>query len=243
MQAKLRHWGYRISDKVGNTMLMPPRSAFGYYVNNGPRDSQRVALTFDDGPCAGSTEMLLDAMSELEVCGTFFCVGENVRMNPGIAQRLVAEGHVVGSHSQRHSRMAGLSPVDTDHIMMAEIAIEEALGVRPRLYRPPWGWLTPWEGHRLHSLGYTAIGWDVYTVDWRLPEPDARSVARQACVDVRPGSIFCFHDGFPLAETWTKHVTTETIKMIVPELRDRGFEFVTVSELLGIASYAPIEVR
>ncbi len=241
MQTKLRDIGYRIGDVAGNWILSPPHGGFGYYVNHGPRDLPRIALTFDDGPCSGSTEELLDAMGELGVAGTFFCVGENVAMNPDIVRRLVDEGHVVGSHSQRHSRGAGISPRDTAHITLAQAELEAVLGQRPRLYRPPWGWLTPWEGHRLHSLGYTAIGWDVYTLDWQIPEPDPVDVAHQACADVLNGSIFCFHDGYPLANSWSKSVTTETIKMIVPELRDRGYEFVTVSDLLGIASYAPLD--
>ncbi|MEO0495462.1 MAG: polysaccharide deacetylase family protein, partial [Actinomycetota bacterium] len=99
--SRLKNLVYDLGDHVGNTYLMPPRTAFGNYVNHGPRDRRAVALTFDDGPCQGSTEALLDSLGELGVPGTFFCVGDNVRANPEIIRRQLAEGHCVGSHSDR----------------------------------------------------------------------------------------------------------------------------------------------
>jgi peptidoglycan-N-acetylglucosamine deacetylase len=235
--ARVKDIGYKVGDKVLTALLSPPRGGRGYYQNHGPRTVNKVALTFDDGPCRGSTELLLDTMAELDVRGTFFCVGENVSMNPEIVQRLDREGHVIGSHSQRHSRGAGLSINDVDHIESAERVIEGVLGRRPALYRPPWGWLTPWEGRRLHRRGYTIVGWDVYTLDWQIPEPDPADVVRSAIADTKPGSIYCFHDAFPLVDAWEKSVTAATVRELVPAVRKLGFEFVTVPELLGVDAY------
>lgn len=235
---RVKDIGYAIGDPVLNAVLSPPRGS-RRYVHHGPRDARRVALTFDDGPCVGSTERLLDALGELGVPGTFFCVGENVAMNPEIVERTDREGHVVGSHSQRHSRGAGLSLNDTEHIVGAEQGIVEVLGKRPALYRPPWGWLTMWEARRLAKRGYTVIGWDVYTLDWKIPEPDPADVVRAAVSDTKPGSIYCFHDAFPLVKAWDKSVTVESIKALVPIVRDLGYEFVTVDALLGVQAYHP----
>ncbi|MCB0965238.1 MAG: polysaccharide deacetylase family protein [Ilumatobacter sp.] len=232
---------YAVGDPVLTKLLSPPHGGRRHYVNHGPRTERRVALTFDDGPCRGSTERLLDALGELEAPGTFFCVGENVRLNPELVERLDREGHVVGSHSERHSRGAGLSFGDTEHILAAERRIATVLGKRPALYRPPWGWLTPWEGRRLQRLGYTIIGWDVYTLDWQIPEPDPADVVSAAIADTEPGSIFCFHDAFPLEAAWDKDVTVDTIRELVPRLRSMGYEFVTVSDLLGVDAYRAIE--
>lgn len=230
---------YAVADPVLTKLLSPPRGGRSHYVNHGPRDRKRIALTFDDGPCRGSTEALLDLLAELAVPATFFCVGENVAMNADITRRADREGHVIGSHSQRHSRGAGLSFTDTEHILAAERQIESALGKRPALYRPPWGWLTPWEGRRLAARGYTVVGWDVYTLDWQIPEPDPAGVIASAIADTRPGSIYCFHDAFPLVDEWQKTVTIESVKALVPEMRSRSYEFVTVAELLGRPAYRP----
>ncbi len=232
---------YAVGDPVLTKLLSPPVGGRRHYVNHGPRTERRVALTFDDGPSRGSTERLLDALGELGAPGTFFCVGENVGMNPDLAERLDREGHVVGSHSERHSRGAGLSMRDTEHILAAERRIAAVLGKRPTLYRPPWGWLTPWEGRRLHRLGYTVVGWDVYTLDWKIPELDPADVVASAVADVQPGSIFCFHDAFPLEAAWDKQVTVATVRELVPRLRADGYEFVTVSDLLGVEPYRELE--
>lgn len=236
---KLNDLVYALGDPVLTRLLSPPYGGWPHYMYHGPRTARRVALTFDDGPCRGSTEVLLDTLGELGVRGTFFCVGENIAMNPGILERLDQEGHVAGSHSQRHSRGAGLSFRDTDHIESAERAIGDVLGRRPALYRPPWGWLTPWEGRRLKSRGYTIVGWDVYTLDWKLPELDPREIADAAITDTRPGSIYCFHDAYPLVAEWNKSVTVEAVKRLVPKVWAMGYEFVTVDELLGVAAYQP----
>jgi peptidoglycan-N-acetylglucosamine deacetylase len=236
---KLGDLVYAVGDPVLTKLLSPPYGGRPHYVYHGPRTAKQVALTFDDGPCRGSTEALLDALGELGAPGTFFCVGENVAMNPTILERIDREGHTVGSHSQRHSRGAGLSLRDTEHIESAEAAIEAVLGRRPALYRPPWGWLTPWEARRLRARGYTIVGWDVYTLDWQIPEPDPIDVASAAIGDTKPGSIYCFHDAFPLVAEWTKSVTVESVRRLVPAVRAMGYEFVTVDRLLGVDAYRP----
>jgi peptidoglycan-N-acetylglucosamine deacetylase len=229
-----------LANKAGTFLLSPPLGGFGFFRNHGPRGHRRVALTFDDGPSRPSTERLLDAMGELDVKGTFFCVGVNVGWHPDLVARMIAEGHVVANHSYAHSRAAGLRfGSNCDHIDRATQVISDVIGVRPMLYRPPWGWLTPWEAARLKQRGYAAIGWDVYTMDWQWPEPDGRLVAERAARDTRPGSILLFHDANAGVREWDKRETTRAIQKIVPALRSHGYEFVTVSELLGIPAYGP----
>lgn len=239
MKTFLKDLAYKAGDAVGNQFLKPPRTGFGSYVNHGPRDRRAIALTFDDGPSLGSTEQLLDVLGELNAPATFFCVGENVRANPDLVRRELDEGHSVGGHSERHARGAALSLTRTSHIEEGEAAIVETTGFRPTLYRPPWGWLTPWEARRLHQRGYTIVGWDVYTIDWQIPEPPAGRVTDGIVRDTQPGSIICMHDAFPLEDRWEKRVTSETVARIVPRLRDAGFEFVTVDNLLGVPAHRP----
>jgi len=231
-------------NKTGNYLLSPPiGGGFGQFRNHGPRTQRKIALTFDDGPSKPCTEELIDAMGELNVKGTFFCVGANIRMNADLAQRMHAQGHIIGNHSQAHRRITSIRPWGGDHIDECETEIANVIGRRPRLYRPPWGWLTPWEGSRLHRRGYTIIGWDVYTLDWKIPEIDGHRIADDARKITRPGSIFCFHDAYAMAQHWEKRETTSAVKRLVPALRAEGYEFVTVPELLGVPGYAPLDAK
>jgi peptidoglycan-N-acetylglucosamine deacetylase len=230
----------KIFDKAGTWLLSPPNGGARYFINHGPRDKRRVALTFDDGPSRPCTEWLLDAMRKLDIKGTFFCVGVNVRHHPDLLLQMHQEGHVIGNHSGWHSRKTGLMfGPNNHHITDGEDAIREVIGKRPVFYRPPWGWLTPWEGQRLTNAGYKIIGWDVYTLDWVLPEIDGTTVGRDAIRDTQPGSIMCFHDAKAWSKVWEKTETTRAVEHLVPVLREQGYEFVTVAELLSCPAYRP----
>jgi peptidoglycan/xylan/chitin deacetylase (PgdA/CDA1 family) len=226
-------------NKAGTLLLSPPYGGRRHFHNHGPRDVRKIALTFDDGPSKPCTEELLDAMGELDVRGTFFCVGVNCRWHPDVVMRAFQAGHTIANHSFEHSRKAGIRlGDDCRHIDAGADIIGGIIGRRPRLYRPPWGWLTPWEGRRLSQRGYTIVGWDVYTLDWQLPEPDGVKVAEDARRITQPGSILLFHDANAGVQNWNKTETTRAIKHIVPALRAEGYEFVTVPELLHVPAYA-----
>lgn len=240
MKQQIKQYGMSVIDWMGSHMLGPPRSGFGHFHNHGPRNHRKVAITFDDGPNTPSSERLLDAMRELDVKGTFFCVGVNAALNPAIVARAFAEGHVIGNHSMGHRRFAAFQLNSGEHIDQAEHEISQIIGCRPLLYRPPWGWLTPWEGQRLTQRGYTIIGWDIYTQDWRLPEPDGEWMAEDACRKAHPGAIILFHDGCPNVKEWKKTETIRAIRHLVPALRAQGYEFVTIPELLNVPAYAPL---
>lgn len=226
------------ADRTAKLALGPPYGGFGHFVNHGPRDVRRVALTFDDGPSQPCTDDLLEVLDRHGVKGTFFCVGVNVEHHPDTVRSMWSTGHVVANHSGTHTRKEGLKlGRSTAHITQGERAIVDVLGVRPRLYRPPWGWLTPWEGRRLAAEGYTIIGWDVYTLDWKWPELDGGVIAEKAAQDTRPGSIICMHDAKAWEPRWDKKETARAVDRLIPALRDQGYEFVTVADLLGIEPY------
>lgn len=227
-------------DKTGTLALSPPVGGFGYFVNHGPRDKLKISLTFDDGPSRPSTEQLISVLRNLDIKATFFCPGVNARYHPDLLLQMHQEGHVIGNHSGWHSRKSGLKlGPDDGHIADGEQAICDAIGMRPLLYRPPWGWMTPWEGRRLNQVGYKIIGWDVYTLDWHMPEIDGSQLAADACRDAQPGSIMCFHDAKAWEKVWHKTETIRAVQQIVLTLRDQGYEFVTIPELLTIPAYRP----
>ena len=217
--------------------MMPPIGGFGHMIMHGSRARRVVALTFDDGPSSPCTEEVLDVLADADVRATFFCVGTNVRNHPDLVQRMIESGHVVGNHSMRHSRKSAFLLTDTDHIDDSAAAIKATTGLYPRLYRPPWGWLTPWEARRLKKRDYTIVGWDIFTHDWKLPEVDGSLMAEKVLRKTKPGSIILFHDGCANMPTWYKHNTAAALRQIIPILRAAGYEFVTISDMLEIPAY------
>ncbi len=203
---------------------------------HGDRRVRRIALTFDDGPVAGGTESVLDTLGKFGVPGTFFCLGVNTLQHPELVERAAAEGHVVGNHSMRHSRIDGVSLRDRSHFLESEAVLRDVLGRVPRLYRSPWGWSSPWEVRRLRQHGLEPIGWDVYMFD-DYPTPDGERIGRAVVRAARPGSIALFHDGYTHA---LRHEVPETVKalhIVIPQLREKGYEFVTIPDLLGLTAF------
>lgn len=226
-----------VLDPIGNRIFMSHAADLGLAHWRGSRAERRIALTFDDGPVQGGTEEVLDVLGELGVPGTFFCIGANTRMHPDIIRRAAAEGHVIGAHSMQHSRVSTVSLTNTAHIDECVAALRETLGRTPALYRAPWGWMTPWEALRLRRRGLAPIRWDIETPDSLLPCPTGDEIATWTLPRVRPGSIIVFHDGFTHADRYPKPQTARALRLLIPELRQRGYAFATVPLLLGIRAY------
>lgn len=226
-----------VLDPIGYALLMTRAADLGMARRHGSRERRQIALTFDDGPVRGGTEQVLDVLGEFGVPGTFFCIGANVRMHPDILRRTLSEGHVIGAHSMQHSRIATVSLRDTEHIDACVDAIREETGKTPALYRPPWGWLTPWETLRLRQRNMEIIRWDIETPDSLIPCPNEEAIYKFAAERVQPGSIIVFHDGMTHADHHDKRETAHALRLLVPFLRDAGYACVTVPALLGIAGY------
>lgn len=237
MAISVRGAASAILDPIGNAVLMSRAGDLGLSYRHGPRTARCVALTFDDGPVAEGTEQALDALAEHHALGTFFCVGVNVRQHPDIVRRAIAAGHVIGAHSMNHSRMTSIAPFGAAHIDECVRAIHDAIGKTPALFRVPWGWMTPWELLRLRRRGLAAIRWDFETPDSLDPRPSGEQIAEWTLPHVRPGSILVFHDGAAHMDRYPKPETALALRLLLPALKTRGYEFVTVPELLNIPAY------
>lgn len=240
MSAKLGSGLRDVFDRTGNALLQPPRrSCFGRVPIEAPEQARRIALTFDDGPSAPSSELMLDTLARLDIRATFFSVGQMVGWYPDITRRAHAEGHVIANHSMYHSRRQSLGLGGVRHVEQAQDEIERAIGRRPALYRPPWGWTTPWEHRRARGLGLTIVGWSVYPDDWMAPETPAATTARQVVDRCAAGSIVLMHDATSNLRVCTKTQSAAAVTLAVNEFRADGYEFTTISELLGIDPYLP----
>lgn len=195
--------------------------------SHGDRQRPRVALTFDDGPHPVHTPELLDALAELEVPATFFLVGRDVDANPALVARMALDGHELGNHTYRHRYLPLARSSSVEHELRAtDRAIARAAGVVPRIARPPWGGRSPRNVQVFRRLRKRLVLWDVNSFDWK--GKPAREVVDRVLARARAGSIVLMHEARDGGET-----TVEAVRMLVPALRARGFELVTVSRAIG----------
>jgi len=191
-------------------------------------DGPYIAMTFDDGPSATLTPKLLDLLAAHHIKATFFVIGENVAEHPEIVARAAREGHEIGNHSWSHPNLGKMSDQAVrSQLQRTDDAIKNATGQRPTLMRPPYGSITAREKHWIHDeFGYRVILWDVDPLDWKRPGPAV--VRNRILKETQRGSIVLSHDIHP--------GTIEAMPSTLDALEANGFKFVTVSELIRMAT-------
>ena len=169
-------------------------------------DRDAVALTFDDGPHAEGTPAVLEELARRGATATFFLVGEQVVQRPALAHEIVAAGHEVAVHGFRHTlllrrRVAAVA----DDLARAVDAIGEATGVRPTLYRPPYGILSAGALTHVRALGWRTLLWSTWGRDWER-RATAQSIARRATKGLQAGDVVLLHDSdaYSSADSWRR---------------------------------------
>jgi peptidoglycan/xylan/chitin deacetylase (PgdA/CDA1 family) len=205
---------------------------FDNVFRHGDRKGEKIALTFDDGPHPKHTPEILEVLASFDVKGTFFLTGTNAREYPDLSKKVAQQGHEVGAHSFWHRRMLFLSrDVVESEIDFAFEVIGRITGREIKLFRPPfgvYGYLLP---KILKKKGARLILWDVNSRDWKLI--DSKRMSAKVVSKTRGGSILLFHDRKWDDEDSDRSHTVSALREIIPELSERGFSAVTVSELLG----------
>ncbi|VBB06821.1 polysaccharide deacetylase [Lucifera butyrica] len=196
-----------------------------------PTTHKVLALTFDDGPYPGTTENLLTVLKEKHVRGTFFVLGSNAERYPQLLAEIVANGHEVASHSYTHRFINRLSKNEFEQeIVKAENAISR-IAPKPTLFRPPGGGYNDRMVSELAKRGYTTVLWSIDPRDWegRGVEQIVNTVVKEAA----PGGIILLHEG-KCAKS-----TAAAVEILIDRLREKGYEFVTVSGLLRYYEMRP----
>jgi len=193
----------------------------------------RFAITFDDGPNPRSTPAVLEVLARHGARATFFLLGGNVRRHEDIARRIVNEGHEPANHGDGHWPLPFLLPCGIrSHVLRGGQAIESATAVKPRHYRPPFGFMAPGQSRFIRSLGYVSVLGDVYPEDAQRPGVDR--IVRRVMARLRPGSILILHDGSPLGPA-DRGQTVAALETILTEAEHRGWRATTVADLLASA--------
>ncbi|GAA4635528.1 hypothetical protein GCM10023196_081380 [Actinoallomurus vinaceus] len=188
-----------------------------------------VALTFDDGPLPNYTPLVHDALDDAKIPATFFLVGKRVEQHAGLLHGRM-DRHEVGNHTWAHTNLSNLS-LNTAYrsVKRAHDMIVRVTGKEPRLLRPPWGQLGGTTLQVAGRLGYDVALWSLLITDRSHPH-DPNGLIDFVADSAVPGSIILGHDagGGPSRLTLAR-----ALPEMIKRLRKKGFEFVTVSQLLA----------
>jgi peptidoglycan/xylan/chitin deacetylase (PgdA/CDA1 family) len=203
-------------------VLDPSLEMFADVMWRGPEGAHGVALTFDDGPHPRFTRSVLDALDGAGARATFFVIGEKGARHPEMLRELVARGHLVGVHGDRHDRFLSLrstARVRADLTRAVEF-LAAATGERPRLYRPAVGQTNPRIARIAAELGLTIVGWSVRARDGVRTDPS--SVVERVVPRLRDGAIVLLHD----AAERDDHDPAAGVALpeILAAMRERGLE-------------------
>ncbi|MEI6503432.1 MAG: polysaccharide deacetylase family protein, partial [Armatimonadota bacterium] len=189
-----------------------------------------LALTFDDGPHPSQTPQVLAILKRHRAKATFFVLGELVRYYGKTLKLEIADGHEIGLHSWSHGNLARMSSgaIAAD-MARCQSMVSPYVGKPVRIMRPPYGSLSSTARSALKGAGYRIVLWDVDTNDWRRPGAD--TIYSRIMNGAAPGRIVLCHDG-----GGPRSQTIAAIARAVPALQARGYQLVTVSQVLGLQS-------
>jgi peptidoglycan/xylan/chitin deacetylase (PgdA/CDA1 family) len=195
-------------------------------------DEPKIALTFDDGPRALSTLLILDVLRSFDVPATFFLVGKNIESHIPVARDIARAGHEIGNHTYSHSNLSLLTNKQIrDEINRTDELLRNIPGVEPRLLRPPFGLFTKRVLDIVERLGYKTVVGDVYPRDPH--HPGKKKIVERVLDRTEPGSIIILHDGGNTRNV-DRSQTVEALKEIIPQLKSKGFIFVRLAQLLSL---------
>jgi peptidoglycan-N-acetylglucosamine deacetylase len=229
-----------VTDEIFQNLPMP------YVVDMyGGTQRKEVAITFDDGPDPEWTPKILDILKQKGVKATFFLIGVQVEKFPGVAKRIFNEGHEIGNHTFTHPDISSISKRYFEvELNLTERIFESKLGVKPVLMRPPYAideapdtadQVRPLEVAQ--DLGYIAVGEKIDPNDWRdNPRRTGQEIADDVLANLPPcapknlrcGNIILLHDG-----GGDRSETVIALGLILDGLKQRGYQVVPVSELMG----------
>ena len=227
--AEITNWGLSFQKEgeapVGNASAEYLKQFDSYYV--GDANQKTIYLTFDCGFENGNTAAILDALKKHDAKACFFVVGNYLETGPGLVQRMVEEGHLVGNHTYHHPDMSKIGDMASfqQEIGAVEEKFRQITGQdMPKYYRPPQGKFNESNLKMAQELGYQTIFWSLAYVDWYTDKQPTHEEAYQKLLPrIHPGAIVLLH------------VTSQTNGEIMDELltkwEEQGYTFGTLDQL------------
>ena len=187
-----------------------------------------VALTFDDGPSGRFTRQLLDGLEQRGVKATFLLCGYRVKEDPVTTRRIFESGHEIGLHGYSHKSMGNMSKKDIAEELRQTLDLLPE-GCEPVFFRAPGGQVTAAVKAAAKETGLSILNWSVDPRDWATR--DATAVVQAVVTDVADGDVILLHD--------MCGSSVDAALSIVDALLQRGFQFVTASELAALRNTLP----
>lgn len=189
-----------------------------------------IALTFDDGPDVINTPHILNVLEQEQVSATFYLVGDKVQQLPELVEKIALAGHEIGNHSWSHQDLRNLGNeniLDSELLPTSEL-IFRVTGDFPTNVRPPYGAIRDDTIAFLSRQGWKVINWSIDSFDWDKAQNSSQEIVNKVLSYHHPGAIILMHTNQKL------NGTVLALPTIIATLRDEGYTFVTVSELLGL---------
>ena len=180
----------------------------------------KIAITFDDGPSSQCTGRLLDGLKERNVKATFFLIGENAKENPELVKRLDEEGHLIGNHTYHHVEITKDSDEEAKkEILDTNKVITSITGKSVEYMRPPFGL---WQRNLEMEIEVLPVMWTIDPLDWTTENVD--EIVNKVVTEAEENDIILLHDCYDSS--------VDAALRIIDILQKKGFEFVTVDQLI-----------
>lgn len=193
-------------------------------------DEKKIALTFDDGPDANITPMILDTLEKFGIKAAFFSVGQKMDSHPDLLKMIDKEGHIVGNHTYSHSNWFDFYSFKkmVEELDKTEKLIYDLIGKKVRFFRPPYGVTNPALAKAIKKMNYTPIGWNVRSLD-TAKSKKADKIYNRIVRQLKPGSIVLLHDKNPEIIT--------VIEKLALFASENNYEFVRLDKLMNDEAY------
>jgi peptidoglycan-N-acetylglucosamine deacetylase len=193
-------------------------------------DKKEIAISFDDGPATNYTAEILQLLKQHNTKATFFCIGNRIAGNENILKRIKEEGHIIGNHSYSHHFWFDMysSKKMLDDLKQMDHEMEKVTGMRPKLFRPPYGVTNPNLKKAIIKGDYTPVGWSVRSMDTVIK--DEKKLLDKINRSLKPGAVFLFHD--------TSKTTLNVLPEFIKEVKSKGYQIIPLDKLLHLTPYA-----
>lgn len=201
-------------------------SAESVVYNSNVHAGKKIALTFDDGPHPKITPKILDILDKYSVKATFFVIGVNVKNYPNQLKNILERGHEIGNHTYSHRILKSMPKGEIEkEIFDTQKEIGLIYDYNPTLIRPPCGLYDESLETIARDLKSKIVLWAIDTHDWA--HTSTSNMVKNVLKNIKDGDIILFHDYVS-----GEYNTPSALEILIPILLERGYEFVTVSELL-----------